>query len=333
MIAVLRIFKSVSGLSPTEGDDTGSVAGVVAFCSIRLLVPSSQAIHLIGKQGTTIKSIQEGASASIQVSSEDEVPSYATPDERIIEIHGDGLKVLKALEAILGLLRKFLVDHSVVPIFEKTYNATIAQDRSVKSWNDKTQSLVHPASAPAPQAGTGSDFSLSLKRNPFLFERESQLDPEIPHSGRSFYGQDTSNGVLRSTGFGRAAAPIVTQMTKTMQVPLSYAEDIIGIGGANIAYIRRSSGAILTIQESRGLPDEITVEIKGTSAQVQTAEQLIQEFINTRKEPVPSIYGRIDNGLTSYSHLANSYSPSSFPSQPLGGYGSSSVGGYSSFRF
>lgn len=61
-----------------------------------------------------------------------------------------------------------------------------------------------------------------------------------------------------------------------MQVPLSYAEDIIGIGGTSIAYIRRTSGAILSVQESRGLPDEITIEIKGTSSQVQTAEQLIQ---------------------------------------------------------
>ena len=61
-----------------------------------------------------------------------------------------------------------------------------------------------------------------------------------------------------------------------MQVPLSYAEDIIGVAGSNIAYIRRTSKAILSIQESRGMPDEITVEIKGTSAQVQMAQQLIQ---------------------------------------------------------
>lgn len=61
-----------------------------------------------------------------------------------------------------------------------------------------------------------------------------------------------------------------------MQIPLAYAEDIIGVQGTNIDYIRRSSGAILTVQESRGLPEEITVEIKGTSAQVQAAQQLIQ---------------------------------------------------------
>lgn len=61
-----------------------------------------------------------------------------------------------------------------------------------------------------------------------------------------------------------------------MQIPISYAEDIIGIGGTSIEHIRRTSGAIITVQESRGLPDEITVEIKGTSTQVQMAQQLIQ---------------------------------------------------------
>ena len=60
-----------------------------------------------------------------------------------------------------------------------------------------------------------------------------------------------------------------------MQIPLSYAEDIIGIQGTNIDYIRRTSGAVLTVQESR-VPDEIVVEIKGTSSEVQTAQQLIQ---------------------------------------------------------
>ena len=61
-----------------------------------------------------------------------------------------------------------------------------------------------------------------------------------------------------------------------MQVPLSYAEDIIGIAGRNIAYIRRSSGAALSIQESQGRGGEITIEIKGTATEVEIAQQLIQ---------------------------------------------------------
>lgn len=65
MDAAVRVFKRVVGLSTNEGDVAGG-----AFCSIRLLVASSQAINLIGKQGSTIKSIQEATDASVRVLSE-----------------------------------------------------------------------------------------------------------------------------------------------------------------------------------------------------------------------------------------------------------------------
>lgn len=70
------------------------------------------------------------------------------------------------------------------------------------------------------------------------------------------------------------------QMTKKMQIPLLYAEAIIGIEGKRISYIRRASGAELTIRESITSSDEITVEIKGTSQEVQAAELLIQVIIS-----------------------------------------------------
>lgn len=70
MDAALRVFKRVAGLS--DGDP-GAVAAGAAFCSLRLLVASSQAIHLIGKQGSTIKSIQERSGASLRVLSEGEL--------------------------------------------------------------------------------------------------------------------------------------------------------------------------------------------------------------------------------------------------------------------
>lgn len=50
----------------------------------------------------------------------DEVPLYVAADERIVELQGDTPKVLKALEAVVGHLRRFLVDHSVLPLFEKS---------------------------------------------------------------------------------------------------------------------------------------------------------------------------------------------------------------------
>uniref|UniRef100_A0A6M2F8W2 K Homology domain-containing protein n=1 Tax=Populus davidiana TaxID=266767 RepID=A0A6M2F8W2_9ROSI len=331
MDAVLRVFKRVSGLSPGEGDNTGSAttaaAAGSAFCSIRLLVASSQAINLIGKQGSIIKSIQENTGVVVRVMAEDDIPSYATSDERIVEIHGEAMKVFKALEAVIGQLRKFLVDHSVIPIFEKTYNATISLEHPADARADNAQPSLH--SAPAFSSGIISDYSLSLKRDPSIYEHETHFEHKISQPGFSLYG-DPGLGGLRSTGLGRAAAPIVTQVTQTMQVPLSYAEDIIGVAGSNIAYIRRTSGAILSIQESRGLPDEITVEIKGTSSQVQMAQQLIQEFISNHKEPTPNMYGKIDVGLNAYSQIAESGYPSSSFTSHLGGYGSSSIGGYGS---
>lgn len=66
------------------------------------------------------------------------------------------------------------------------------------------------------------------------------------------------------------------QVTKQMQIPLSYADAVIGTQGTNISYVRRVSGAAVTIKETRGIPEEMTVEISGTSSQVQTAQQLIQ---------------------------------------------------------
>ncbi|KAM3397505.1 RNA-binding KH domain-containing protein PEPPER [Capsicum chinense] len=317
MDAVFRVFKRVAGL---EGGDPGAAAAGFAFCSFKLLMASSQAVHLIGRHGSTIKEIQERSGASLRVLSEDDVVPYATADERIVEIRGEGLKVLDAFEAVVRQLRKFLVDHSMIPIFEKT----CSQDRPVESWAEKSQSLNS-------EAGAVSDYSFSMNRDTYLLDCEAAMDSKLPRSTLSLYGQDPGHGGIR-TSAGRIG-PVVTQMTKVMQVPLLYAEDIIGIGGANIAYIRRTSKAVLTVQESRGLPEEITIEIKGSSSEVQTAEQLIQEFISNHKEPAPSMYGMREPGFGSFSRYADSYSSSSFQSERFGGYGSSSFGGYNNFRY
>lgn len=61
-----------------------------------------------------------------------------------------------------------------------------------------------------------------------------------------------------------------------MQIPLSYADAIIGISGANISYMRRNSGATITVQETPSIPGEMTVEVQGLPPQVQAAQQMIE---------------------------------------------------------
>ncbi|PRQ51810.1 putative K domain-containing protein [Rosa chinensis] len=287
MDAVIRVFKCVAGLSKSAGTAELFGAAGVVFCSIRLLVASTQGINLIGKQGSLIKSIQESTAASVRVLSGGmllvwhSVPFYVAADERIIEMQGETLKVLKALEAVVSHLRKFLVDHSVLPLFEKIYTAPVSQERQPDPWADK--SLLHTAT----QTGGGTNYPLTATRESLFLSRESQLESQLPSSGLSIYGQEASLSSIHSSGLGRPSAPIVTQITQTMQIPLSYAEDIIGVEGRSIEFICRSSGALLTVQESRGLPDEITVEIKGTSSQVQAAQQLIQVCLPMeQKKPI-----------------------------------------------
>ncbi|KAL8483801.1 hypothetical protein ACS0TY_026472 [Phlomoides rotata] len=271
MDAIIRVFKRVNGLDENDGYVKTAAA---AFCSIRLLVASTQAITLIGKQGSVIKSIQESSGASVRVLSNDEMPIYASSEERIVELQGEGHKVLKALEAVVGHLRKFLVDQSILPLFEKSYNAPATQEREVATLSNN--SSVHAISH-ASQASFGGGFPISMKRDLYL-DRENHIELHNPSSRLSLYGPDRGLGSHTST-MGSSGGPFVTQIAQTMQIPMAYVEDIIGVHGANIEYIRRTSGAILTVQEIGGLPDEITVEIKGTSSQVQVAQQLIQVHV------------------------------------------------------
>ncbi|KAL0459440.1 UNVERIFIED_CONTAM: Flowering locus K homology domain [Sesamum latifolium] len=96
-----------------------------------------------------------------------------------------------------------------------------------------------------------------------------------PRSGpQPSYGRDGPVG--GHTNNLQPQQAVIAKVTQNMQIPLSYADAVIGVNGANISYIRRASGATIAIQETRGVPGEMTVEINGSAAQVQAAQQLIQ---------------------------------------------------------
>lgn len=323
MNAVLRVFKRIHDTLENAVDTSDQAS--TAISTIRLLVPSSQAFSLIGKQGSLIKSIQENSGASVRVLPGDALPLYAAADEKVVDIHGEFLKVHTALEAVVGHLRKFLVDHGVLPLFEKNLKMQLSQDHPMDTWGDKTQSAGYGTQ----QTMMGDDYPAPMKRASIFIDHDSHLESQISRSSLSLYGPESAVSGLRSPGLARAPAAIISQMTKKMQIPLLYAEAIIGIEGKRISYIRRASGAELTIRESITSPDEITVEIKGTSQEVQTAELLIQEFISGYREPEPGRY--LDAGqITSYAQMPSS---GYYPSQPYGRYESSDVGGYHNYRF
>lgn len=307
MDAVFRVFKRISAVS-----SDGKTTNETGICSVRLLLASAQASHLIGKQGSTIKSMQEESGAIIHVLNKDERSYYAIEDERIVDIHGESLKVLKALEAVVGHIRKFLVDHSMLPLFEKSLQST-TQDRSMDTWSDQNQ--YSPTGA-----RVSEEYSLPIRIDSLYFDRERLRKPPVPLDDLSPHRQDPTVNVPRFPGPGRLTRSLVTQVTQKMQIPLAYAVDIIGRDGTNLAYIRgRSGAAVVVLEGDEG--DEAVVEIRGTPTQIQTAQQLVEESMSRHKEPVTNSYLDPRPGQW-FSRLTDiAYPSSSLPTEPYGQYG------------
>ncbi|KAI7726529.1 hypothetical protein M8C21_016219 [Ambrosia artemisiifolia] len=284
----------------------------------RLLVAGAQGGSLIGKQGATIKTIQDSSNCKIRVIGEN-LPVYALPEDNVVEIHGDPTGVHKALELIATHLRKFLVDRSVIGIFE-------TQMQMPSSRPNHEMAPPQPWGAPSPQGfpGGGPGFGAGFGNNQFMppqhqfdnyFARVDMPPPldKQPRQGPPF-GRDPSTGPPHTSSVQPQQSTMVTKVSQNMQIPLSYADAVIGTSGTNISYIRRASGATIAIQETRGVPDEMTVEINGTASQVQTAQQLIQNFVaeaataaqnSTAPPPAQGSYNPYPG-----------HAPAAYPSQP-----------------
>ncbi|PKI44821.1 flowering locus K homology domain [Punica granatum] len=329
MDGLLRIHKRL--IDGSEGDSANLHPG--GKTSTRLLVAASQAGSLIGKGGGTVKSIQEESNCIVRVLSSEDLPVFALQDDRVVEVVGDASGVHKGIELIASHLRKFLVDRSIIPLFEMQMQMGKAPpvDHHMPPHQPWGPPQGPPMNAP-PGPGYG--------HNPQYMPPPRQLEsyyppPDMPppvdhqtHQGISAYGREAPIGGHVPSG-GQSAPSMIKQITQQMQIPLSYADAVIGTAGSSISYIRRTSGATVTIQETRGVPNEMTVEISGTASQVQTAQQLIQNFMAEAAAPAaqaqpgaPMDQGYNSQGYSSYQAHGSVYaSPPSNPGH-AGGYGS-----------
>ncbi|CAM6129168.1 unnamed protein product [Calypogeia fissa] len=323
MDGLLRVHRRVVEGSDPEGEDgqTEPRAGGGTVSS-RLLVAATQAGSLIGRQGATIKSIQDASGATVRVLPPEELPLCALSDDRVVEIQGEARNVHRAMELVVSHLRKFLVDRSVLALFELNQRAVTAsqsqqQPSQQQSWagHSTSNSLSNSGGGPG-GLSNNSHYGGAAAPNDNL--HYYQNPPEIihhdsrhHHHGVTMYGRDPGVGAPPNSVAAPPPAPVITQMTQHMQIPLSYADAVIGTAGANISYMRRTSGATITIQETRGVPGEMTVEIHGSAAQVQTAQQLIQNFMAgaSGAPPAPPSYNAVEpNPYPNYANQNSMYS-------------------------
>ncbi|MBA0852344.1 hypothetical protein Goshw_004171 [Gossypium schwendimanii] len=318
MDGLLRVHKRiVDGL---EGDPSHAPMAAGTKVSTRLLVPASQAGSLIGKQGATVKSIQESSNCIVRVlgaDSAEDLPVFALQDDRVVEVVGEAAGVHKAVELIATHLRKFLVDRSIIPLFEMHMQRSNHQMDHMpphQSWG--------PPQGVPPNASGGSGYGHNPQYMPPSRQMDNYYPPadmpphmeKQPHQGISAYGREVPMGAHGSSN-PQNAPSMITQVTQQMQIPLSYADAVIGTAGASISYIRRASGATVTIQETRGVPGEMTVEISGTASQNFMAE--------AAAAPAQAQAGGVaDQAYNPYAAHSSVYaSPPSNPGH-AGGYGS-----------
>ncbi|KAL2478100.1 Floweringlogy domain [Forsythia ovata] len=329
---LLRVHRRV--VDGLESDSSVAPPGAGGKVSTRLLVPAAQAGSLIGRQGTTVKSIQEESNCVVRVLGAEDLPVFALQDDRIVEVVGEPAGIHKAIELIATHLRKFLVDRSIISIIEMQMqmpNSEMEHMPPAQSWGPPPQAFS--SSAPGgPGYGANPRFAPPPRQfDNYYPPADMQPPPEKqPHHGISAYGREGPMPVHSSSN--QSAPSVITQVTQQMQIPLSYADAVIGTQGSTISYVRRVSGATVTIQETRGVPGEMTVEISGTASQTQTAQQLIQNFIaDAAAPPQTQNVPLTDPGYNSYAAHGSVYSsPSSNPNLAgqTGRYGSVYGGNY-----
>lgn len=337
---LLRVHKRiVDGL---EGDSSHGPPGLGGKISTKLLVPATQAGSLIGKQGGTVKSIQEASNCIVRVLGADDLPVFALEDDRVVEVIGEPAGVHRALELIASHLRKFLVDRGVIPLFEiQMQNQTQMEQMGPpppQSWGPPPSHHHQPNAGGF--GGPNAQYNMALPpRQVDNYYPQHEMPPTMdkqPHQGISTYGREAAPmGVHPSSHAQQAPPTMISQITQQMQIPLLYADAVIGTSGSSISYIRRLSGATVTIQESRGNPEEMTVEINGTATQVQTAQQLIHNFMaDAAAVPAPTQNQTgvsAEQGYNSYAAHGTMYASPPSNTGHTGGYGSvygSNYGGY-----
>ncbi|CAN4098150.1 unnamed protein product [Withania somnifera] len=327
MDGLLKVHKRIIDV---DHDSTSAPSGAGRRTSTRLLVAATQAAILIGKQGATVKSIQDESHCNIRVLGGEHLPAFALPDDSIVEIQGEPEGVHKAVEMIAGHLRKFLIDRSVIGVFEKLMQMPNAHAHRnmpppgpTQPWGPPPSNF--PLSAGGPGFGASHQYMPPPRQFDNYFPRADMPLHKQPHQAPPVYGRDPSVG---AHGNAQPQQSIVSKVTQNIQIPLSYADAVIGASGSNISYIRRTSGATIAVQETRGVPGEMTVEINGSASQVQTAQQLIQNSMADATSSMQSTAaGPPSQGYNPYASQGPVY-PSSTGHASTADYGSIYGGSY-----
>ncbi|XP_031407229.1 KH domain-containing protein At4g18375-like isoform X2 [Punica granatum] len=235
--------------------------------SMRLLIPSKVIGCIIGKSGSIVSEIRKTTRADIRIS-KGKIPKCAEANDELVEVGGEVGNVRDALIQIVLRLRDDVLK-------EKDGNQNLSAG---------TDSLY---------AGGGTGLSLSSVLPPIPppvaplgYDQRAEAGSGLGMvSSSSLYGYGSLS--MGDNGYGSMSS-YTSKLFSGLEPPPSALEilvpanavgKVIGKGGANIANIRKISGAMIEISDPKSSRGDRIAHIAGTPEQNRTAENLIQAFI------------------------------------------------------
>ncbi|XP_058098106.1 KH domain-containing protein At4g18375-like isoform X2 [Magnolia sinica] len=228
--------------------------------NIRFLVPSKVIGCLIGKSGSIINEMRKSTRADVRIS-KSEKPKCANDDDELVEVIGEVGNVRDALVQIVLRLRD-----DVLKDREGYRNAPPPTD-SLYSGGRSVSSVLPNV---PPVAPLGYDQRVETGSSLGMLSTGSLYGYGSYQVGENGYGSIPS---YSSKPYGGLPS------TLEIVIPAHAVGKVMGKGGANIGNIRKISGAVVEIVDSKTSRSERIAQISGMPEQKRSAEDLIQAFI------------------------------------------------------
>ncbi|KAJ3692191.1 hypothetical protein LUZ60_012541 [Juncus effusus] len=222
--------------------------------STRLLVPSKEISHFNNNNNNDLFSeIRRSCSANVQVLPKEDLPVCASESDELIQIVGEIRAARNALVQVTEKLRSF--------IYKEFYYSD----------NISPKELYHPQRIAVP--------------GPWNHNKDLG-----PSASGSFEQQEVSNvsEETRQNNIKRFGVPMVARSTLEVIIPKGLVEILAMRSRNKLAQISELSGATVSLVEEINETLERVVRISGSPEQADKAQSLLQGFILSIQDDLPS---------------------------------------------
>uniref|UniRef100_A0A1J3G100 KH domain-containing protein n=1 Tax=Noccaea caerulescens TaxID=107243 RepID=A0A1J3G100_NOCCA len=251
-----------------------------AKVKMQLLVPSKVIGCIIGKSGSIISEIRKRTNADIYISKGNHKPKCADPNDELVEISGEVADVRDALIQIVLRLRDDVLRDRETGSSRNQQHPPARSENNNSSFFSSTSGISNTGLALPPPS-----FMSSVPQVASVdFDRRTETGTMLSSSGGlygygSFPASNSSYG-SNSSYSSNIYGGLAQSTTMEIRIPANAVGKVMGKGGGNLDNIRRISGAMIEISDSKNSHHGgRTALVSGTPEQKRTAENLFQAFI------------------------------------------------------